>query len=423
MRTFVPSLLAVFTAFVGESAIAQSTLEAPVGQYATYSLDSGTWANPATEPVSVFETTIQVVGAAWLRVYFDEVILEGDSFLRITSLQDGEAQPLNAAGLAMWSNTTAYFNGDSVSLELVAASGTARNRIVVSRVEFEPGLVQGSATAQRGGSGQCGICGADDRTPTSEDWSCRLMSVGCTASVYTTNSCLVSAGHCITANLVAQFRVPASLSNCSTVNPPVADQFPITSTQQQNAGVGADWSVLRTGTNSLGQRPFQRYGALRRIAPSLASVTNPCSMWGYGLDLTCTRSQTQQISSGAITAVTAASYQFNADVRGGNSGSGLIKDGRIIAVVTHCQTGCPNHGTRVDQSQFVAGRNAVCPACLADVNGDGTVDLVDLTNELSAFGTSFPAAEFDPAFDLNSDNTIDLVDLALMLASFGFNCP
>lgn len=249
------------------------------------------------------------------------------------------------------------------------------------------------------------------------------MPIGCSASVYTTNSCLVSAGHCISGNLVAQFNVPASLSNCNTVNPPVADQFPITSTQQQNAGVGADWSVLRTGTNGSGQRPFQRYGQLRRITPAPANTPDPCGMWGYGLDQTCTRSQTQQNSNGAITARLATSYQFNADVRGGNSGSGLISSGRIIAIVTHCQVGCPNHGTRTDHAGFTAARNSLCPACLADVNGDGVVDLADLTNELAAFGTSFPSAEFNPAFDLNADNVVNLNDLTLLLGAFGLNCP
>lgn len=416
---------AVIGAFaVASFGFAQSTLDHPLGTYTEFAVDSGAWSGSGSDFATVYTHDVSVSGAAWLRLYFGDVQLEGESFVRMTSLLDGEQQALDAAGLAMWSNGSAYFNGNAVLLELVAAPGTTANRITLRQVAYESVIDHAdSAETTRGGAGQCGICGADDRAPSSEDWSCRLMPVGCTATVYTSRSCLVSAGHCISGNLVAHFRVPNSQANCNTVNPPVADQFPVTGTNQQNAGVGADWSVLTTGTNSLGQRAFQRYGKLRRLAPVLANVGNPCSMWGYGVDLTCTRSQTQQLSNGAITLRSGTHYEYNADVRGGNSGSGLIKDGRVIAIVTHCSTGCPNFGTRIDLAAFVAARNTRCPACVADVNGDGAVDLADLTSELSGFGFAFPDPGFDPAFDLNSDNSVDLSDMTLFLAAFGATCP
>lgn len=401
------------------AAFGQLTLDNPLGSSLPYVLDTGAWDGVGDEPADVYHNVIHVPGAAWIRVYFNEAQLGPGSAVRLTSVLDGEVQELDAAGLAMWSFGSAYFNGDAVEIELIAGPGTKANRLSVAELGVELHENPGS----RGSSGQCGICGADDRVPSTEDWSCRLMSVGCTASVYTSNSCLVSAGHCISGGLVAQFRVPSSTAGCATVNPPVADQFPVTSTQQQNGGVGADWSVLRVGTNSVGQRPFQRYGQLRRITPVAAATTNPVEMFGFGIDQTCVRTQTQQRSFGTISAVLASSYQFNADVRGGNSGSGLLKDGRIIAIVTHCQVGCPNHGTRVDLAAFATARNNLCPACAADVDGNGIVDLNDLTTLLSQFGACYPDAAFAPESDLNSDNCVDLNDLSFLLSRFGTTCP
>jgi hypothetical protein len=403
-------------------ASAQSTLDHPVGGSLPYFMETGEWDGAGDQPEVVFEHAIHVPNAAWIRVYFADAKLDAGSTVRMTSKFDNESQELDAAGLDMWSYGSAYFNGDTVLLELIAAPGSVGNSLTIHDVGAE--LLPAGET--RGGAGQCGICGADDRAASNEDWSCRLMSVGCTASVFTTNSCLVSAGHCISGQLVAQFRVPATTAGCATVNPPVADQFPVTSTSQQNAGVGADWSVLRVGTNGAAngnQRPFQRYGKLKRIAPALAATTNPVEMFGFGVDLTCTRSQTQQRSGGAITAVMSAHYEFNADVRGGNSGSGLLKDGRIIAIVTHCSVGCPNFGTRVDRANFATARSTLCPACVTDITGDGATNIDDLAVLLARFGFCFPSGSFGPEADLNADNCVDMDDLTLLLSAFGTNCP
>ncbi|MHC4430064.1 MAG: trypsin-like serine peptidase, partial [Planctomycetota bacterium] len=216
--------------------------------------------------------------------------------------------------------------------------------------------------------GQCGICGADDRVPSNELWSARLLPAGCTASVYNTSSCLVSAGHCISGGMVIQFDVPASNPNCSINHPPVEDQFPITSSDSVNGGVGNDWSVLVSGVNNLGQLPFARYGEMRPIASTPGSFGQTVTLWGYGVDNTCVNSQRQQTSSGTITFVGSTWYEFNVDLRGGNSGSGLMRNDEIIGVVTHCSFGCPNFATRVDLSSFA---NAIDDCGVADCPGTG----------------------------------------------------
>lgn len=401
------------------AAVADTIPVRPIGITADFSLDSGARINAGSAFETVFAQEIAIPQAAWLRLYFGDVRLEGASFIRMSALHDGEQQSLSAGGLAQWSYGSAYFNGDAVLLELVAAPGTA-NRITLTRLAYEE--TPGDA-GTRGDPGICGICSADDRTPSNEDWACRLMPIGCSASVYSTQSCLVSAGHCAQDGLVAQFRVPASLPDCSVVQPPVSDQFPVLGFDAQATAVGADWSVMTTGTNDLGQTAFERYGQLRRIAPVLATAGDPVSIAAFAMDTTCTRSRTQQRSTGAIQGRAATYYTFNADAQVGSSGAGVMKDGRIVAVVTHCSPNCPNAGTRVDQANFVAGRNSRCPACVADVNGDGLIDLTDLASLLSAFGRAYPDAAFQPPADLNSDNAVDLSDLAVLLGRFGGVCP
>lgn len=59
------------------------------------------------------------------------------------------------------------------------------------------------------------------------------------------------------------------------------------------------------------------------------------------------------------------------------------------------------------------------PATPGDVDGDGDVDLTDLSLLLAAFGATSGAPEYNPGADLNRDGVVDLADLALLLANFG----
>ena len=282
--------------------------------------------------------------------------------LRITSALDGEVQQLNAAELVMWDNSSAYFNGDTVYLELIAAPGARNNRVVLNKVATQIiNYLDGPCAGD-----DCGICGTDDRVPSSELFTGRLLPVGCTGTIYNPSSCVVSAGHCAQSGLVIQFNVPASNSNCATNNPPVADQFPITNFQYQNAGIGADWSVMIAGTNSSGQHPFDRYGVYRSISPTLASPGNEASDWSYGVDNgQPTRSQIQQYSTGTIGSRASTYYTFSVDITYGSSGSSLQHANQIIGIVTHCSIGCPDYATRIDLAAFVSARNSLCPDATA----------------------------------------------------------
>src|SRR5690606_35453444 len=75
---------------------------------------------------------------------------------------------------------------------------------------------------------------------------------------------------------------------------------------------------------------------------------------------TCTRNQVQQRSIGTIGGIFASALEFNADVRGGNSGSAILAANEVIGVVSHCSAGgCSNIGTRIDLGAFAAAINNV----------------------------------------------------------------
>ena len=61
------------------------------------------------------------------------------------------------------------------------------------------------------------------------------------------------------------------------------------------------------------------------------------------------------------------------------------------------------------------------PPCPEDVNGDGTIDVLDLIDLLLCFGQ--PATPGCEAEDVNGDGTVNVLDLIDLLLAFGTACP
>lgn len=380
---------------------------APFGELVPRHLDSGELANKRPAAATVFSSVIATPDAIWTRLYFADITLEGTSRIRFTSLLDGEVQELNSAGAAMWGNTSAYFNGPMVQIELIAAPGTTQNRFVLEQlgVDFHVFAASNHCTPPL----QCGLCDGDTRVPSNENWACRLVSAsgGCSAAIYNPQSCVVSAGHCMGSNMVIQFNVPQSNPDCSINHPPTQDQFPITSQISQNGGVGADWAVMTSGTNNLGQTAFDRFGEYRPIAASVPN-SGPADVWGYGVTDNCVLRQTQQHSTGIIFSLTSTAVRHSADTTCGNSGSSLLSNGEIIGIVSHCSWTCPpdgNTATRIDVPAFVAARANIC-SIPEDVTVPGDYATIQAAIDAVGSGSTITVAPgtYNEAINFNGKN-------------------
>jgi len=345
--------MAVLIGLVVTPGLAQTTLNNPLDAPVPYEVVSDSLDNPFSRALVLHEEVVSIEHAAWLRVYFgDEVILGQGSILRITSELDGEVQELDSAGLEAWGHSSAYFNGDTVRVELIGGPRTQGNRLAIERLAFE--------TEPEIPVGSCGICGPDDRVSSDEDFAARLLPAGCSTTVYNSQSCVVSAGHCMGGGMVLQFRVPLSNGNCTLNHPPVAEQFSVADFAFTNGGTGNDWAAMVAGTNNLGQKPYDRYGAKKPIATSAPQAGESLTIWGYGIDSQCIFTQTQQTSDGFLTAVGSTHIRHNVDATFGNSGSSVLRNGEeILGINTHCP--CNNWATRVDHPNFAAARNNICP--------------------------------------------------------------
>jgi hypothetical protein len=61
-------------------------------------------------------------------------------------------------------------------------------------------------------------------------------------------------------------------------------------------------------------------------------------------------------------------------------------------------------------------------ACVGDLNGDGQIELADLSLFLSSFGSSAPNIP-TPCADVDGNGVVELSDLTQFLSAFGSSCP
>lgn len=273
--------MGVFVMLGGTSAICAQP-NPILGETIVLNIDSGSVsASEGTGPVVVFSHEVQVHDAPWIRLHIGKVELSGspnagnESFLRITSKADGDVQDLNSLALARWRNSTAYFNGDTVLIELLALAGTGKNRLVIDYV------VAGIFSEAEASLYICGT--TDDRVPSSDPRAARIVPVNCTGFLFNERSnCLLTAGHCAGGMVaeeeatVVQFNVP--LSSCNgTINHPAAQyQYPFdpSSIQYHWDGLPAeDWcqfGVFDNTTTALS--PLKAQGASYKLATIVPSA-------------------------------------------------------------------------------------------------------------------------------------------------------
>ncbi len=353
-------------------------------QRISWSVDSGPRDNPGDQSAVVFETTIEVPGAAWIRLWFGDVHLGPGSVIVLTSQVDSSYQVLDAVAVGQWRGGSAYFNGESVCVELWAGPYTKGNSVTID-------TVQARKLSGRGvESSQCGW--TDDRWPSANSAIARILNVDgspCTAALVGAAGCLLSAGHCFASPesvVVAEFNVPPSLPDGTLVHPPASEQYAIdpSSVQISDAGLGYDWAYFGCFPNPVtGLTPAQAQGSPLRAAESLPDVL-PVTVvvTGYGID-TGTANSTQQSDRGPLHDIPTSPVhlQYEVDTQAGNSGSPVTLECTAEVVGVHTHNGCVpnpppyNRGTPITEPALQAAMATPLGVCadmlLEDFDGDG----------------------------------------------------
>jgi hypothetical protein len=310
----------------------------------SYHRDTGFVSNEGTERQVIISFAVMFDAVSSMSLRFEDVVLSGsieagdESILRITSLHDGAVQTMNAVHVQQWANTSAYFNGNIVQVEVIASPGTGENRVIVEGLEV--GVPASLPETQ---------CGPEDnRVPSSDPRVARLMPVGCTSwMINDCGKCFLSAGHCgAGAGSSVQFNVPFSTSGGSLVFPPPEDQYAYDNSSRQFLNSTDDWQYFGVFPNSnTGLTPYQAMGA----AFDLVTPPNPAGqnvrITGYGTDNSpnSTYNQIQQTHVGPFVSV-GTNLNYQTDTTGGNSGSPVIWEEMGAAVGIHTNGGCSTGG-------------------------------------------------------------------------------
>jgi V8-like Glu-specific endopeptidase len=383
MRWFMVSVVGLtISAAVGQNTAPLVQLRVP------YQLDSGPVVNGGVATSVAFTEQVQVPDALWLRLEFSEVILGVDPLtgeeatLRITSLLDGASQTHTSATLAQWNQTTAYFNGDAVTVELIVGPNSTPSQVILDAVLVGP--------AQGGGiASQCGP--TDDRVPSADDRAARILPIGCTGwLINDASNCFLTAGHCSGGLDVLQFNVPFSSAGGALQHPGPEDQYTVdaTSTQSVAGGIGNDWAYFGCFPNTeTGLTAGDAQGITYVLAAAAPPVTGQkIEITGYGVDSTPSEwNQIQQTHAGPYAILNGNQIGYQTDTEGGNSGSATVDVSTGLAIGIHTNGGCSsgfNSGTAIHNGGLqnaLANPQGICltPPLLTFGFPDGLPEIID----------------------------------------------
>ena len=339
---------------------AQAQVEPPPTLSVPYVVDTGWIRNDTPQERVIISFAVHNEHAEWLRLYFDDVDLGGDvlngtgAILRITSYEDADVQEMNASHVHQWEQTTAYFNGHTVQVEVIAPPGIGAR---LKTRALDAGLAHPDDPT---------ICGADNRVFSADPRVARLLPVGCTGwMIDDCDHCMLTAGHCSGSLDVAQFNVPRSRPSGALKHPSAIHQYPIADPSLQTnggQGVGNDWAHFGTYANSnTGLRPYAAQGdAFVLTTPPGSTAGQQIRITGHGTD-NGNQNQAQQTNVGPLVTTSGTSVGYVTDTTGGNSGSPVIWENTGQAIGIHTHGGCSgssgnNWGTGYD---LAALQNAV----------------------------------------------------------------
>ncbi len=311
---------------------------------------------------TIFEHIVESKGADTLKINFKGVGLGANSYLQLTSLDDGATQTLDAHSLKEADYASAFFNGDQVLVTLHTAKNEEFSHLWIDSIDV--GYIDDRVV----GFSQCGS--VDNRVPSFDDAVARIMPIGCTGWLID-NRKVITAGHCISSSTQSlHFNVPRSTPGGRRVNPGPEDQYTIIrdSIKYRNGGPGDDWAVFEVRKNSqTGLHPVDAQGKTFKLVRN--QYLNTIRITGYGGD-SGSRNFIQQTHSGPFSGFSGTRMSYKVDTEGGNSGGPVIDETTGYAVGIHTHGGCStngggsNSGTSTYNNAFWLAADANSGPCL-----------------------------------------------------------
>lgn len=349
---------------------AQAQATAPLQQVINHvNIDSGIVRNTLGKRDVAYTTQISVKNATWLCLLFESADLGAaphggtPTILKITSALDGGVQIMNAVNLKQWQDSSAYFNGDTITLQIIADPDAATSHIVIKEV----------VSGIQDDGGIATLCGADNRVLSTDPRVARIVPVGCTAWLISdANHEFLTAGHCAGSGLATiEFNVPPSSGSGSLMHPGPQDQYAVdpASVQFHNGGLGNDWTYFGCFPNSnTGLTAYQAQGDFYILAPSAPPVNGQLMrITGYGTDTTPPQNnQVQQTSDGPYFSSSGTVIEYQTDTMPGNSGSPVQDESTNMSIGIHTNGGCTGSG---GSNSGTAIQNAGLQNALANPQG------------------------------------------------------
>ncbi|CAM2005161.1 trypsin-like serine peptidase [Acanthopleuribacter pedis] len=335
---------------------------------------------PMTKPVKksgVVSTTVERDDIVSLQLRFGVMDLKPDDFLVITAEDDNNAsQRMDVDDLVVWDRLTAWFNGNSVKVDLHWFNHEVAPQIAIANVYTSEIYAQFLDLEKSRYTDKDACSLTDRRIPTRDDRMGRLMPVGCTGFIMS-NGTYLTAGHCNypvvgsqTGNWmqIMQLNVPFSYPNGQPRHPPPEYQFPVLqasiNTQSGPPVPGHDWLVYDCGPNSnTGLTPIQAGNFFRGRQIGELSSDARINITGFGSDnqppgssgAFNARSQSLQVATGFFLTQLATSalnnqIRYIVDTEGGNSGSPVIVNGTDHTIAIHTDGLCQTQGFNVGTS-------------------------------------------------------------------------
>jgi hypothetical protein len=297
----------------------------------------------------VFRDIIQIQNASWLKLVFDKCELGQGSYIEVTSLEDGSQQHLNTNSLKQWKNSTAFFNGNAVQVELFLSKNDQGVYFDLNDVIFGESEETSNILSKTTGDpcNQVGICDdIDDRVSSSDPAIGRLMAYSdeanylciCTGWI-ASNGAHLTASHCIENkhSISLHFNVPASDDdgepNFSHPNDQYAMNMESLINLPGSGWDGEDWAIFYCYSNSnTGLLPVEAQASFYR--PTNFFISSQVRITGFGID-ECPVGSTGNRNVDNVTQQTDVyKYEnahwyptvthFHSDARPGNSGSPQI---------------------------------------------------------------------------------------------------